>query len=80
VLADVTREGRPAVRLTLKIRYTPFFTKTFSRTLPKPTTDAAVVLAATRTLAGKRQPGRPIRLLGLRAEMTMPEPDPAERT
>ncbi len=78
VLADVAREGRPAVRLTLKVRYTPFFTKTFSRTLPEPTTDAAVILAETLTLVAKRQPGRPIRLLGLRAEMTMPELDPAE--
>ena len=75
MLADVAREGRPAVRLTLKVRYAPFFTKTFSRTLPEPTTDAAVILAETLALAGKRQPGRPIRLLGLRAEMTMPEPD-----
>jgi DNA polymerase-4 len=80
VLADVAREGRPAVRLTLKVRYAPFFTKTFSRTLPEPTTDAAVILAETLTLVAKRRAGRPIRLLGLRVEMTMPEPDPAERT
>ncbi len=80
VLADIAGEGRPAVRLTIKVRYTPFFTKTFSRTLPEPTTDAAVILAQTLTLLAKRQAGRPIRLLGLRVEMTMPEPDPAERT
>jgi DNA polymerase-4 len=80
VLADVAREGRPAVRLTLKVRYKPFFTKTFSRTLPEPTTDAAVVLAETLALTAKREAGRPIRLLGLRVEMTMPEPDPVERT
>jgi DNA polymerase IV len=80
VLTDVAREGRPAVRLTLKVRYTPFFTKTFARTLPEPTTDAAVILAETLTLVAKRQAGRPIRLLGLRVEMTMPAPDPAERT
>jgi DNA polymerase IV len=80
VLEDVGREGRPAVRLTLKIRYKPFFTKTFSRTLPQPTTDAAVILAETRALTAKREAGRPIRLLGLRVEMTMPEPDPVERT
>jgi DNA polymerase-4 len=79
VIADVAREGRPAVRLTLKVRYAPFFTKTFSRTLPEPTIDAAVILAETLALAAKRQAGRPIRLLGLRAERTMPESDPAER-
>jgi DNA polymerase IV len=73
VLDDVTREGRPAVRLTLKIRYKPFFTKTFSRTLPGgPTTDADLILAETLALIAKREPDRPVRLLGLRLEMTMP--------
>jgi nucleotidyltransferase/DNA polymerase involved in DNA repair len=57
VLADVAREGRPAVRLTLKVRYAPFFTKTFSRTLPEPTTDAAVILTETKTLVAQT-PGR----------------------
>jgi DNA polymerase-4 len=80
VLADVAGEGRAAVRLTLKVRYAPFFTKTFSRTLPEPTADASVILAETLALVAKRQAGRPIRLLGLRAEMTMPQPDPAQRT
>jgi DNA polymerase IV len=80
VLTDLGRDGRPAIRLTLKIRYAPFFTKTFSRTLPEPTADPAAVEAEALTLAAKREAGRPIRLLGLRAEMTMPEADPAERS
>ncbi len=79
VLADVEREGRPAVRLTLKVRYKPFFTKTFSRTLPEPTTDPDVVVSEALALAAKRETGRPIRLLGLRLEMTMPEPDDGDR-
>jgi DNA polymerase-4 len=66
--------------VTLKIRYKSFYTKTFSRTLPEPTHDAAVVLAEILTLIAKREPGRPIRLLGLRAELTMPAADPVERT
>jgi DNA polymerase-4 len=82
VLQDVAAEDRPATRLTLKIRYRSFFTKTFSRTLPEPTRDPAVVLAETLTLVAKRELGRPIRLLGLRIELTMPdaEPDPVDRT
>jgi DNA polymerase-4 len=80
VLADIEREGRPAIRLTLKIRYKPFLTKTFSRTFRQPTTDLAVILAEARALAAKREAGRPIRLLGLRLEMAMPEADPVERT
>lgn len=80
VLADLAREGRPAVRLTLKIRYVPFFTKTFSRTLPQPTADPGVVLSEALALTARRDVARPIRLLGLRLEMTMPGPDEAERT
>jgi DNA polymerase-4 len=80
VLADVVREGRPAFRLTLKVRYRPFFTKTFGHKLDEPTTDPEVVLAEALALADRREPGRAIRLLGLRAEMTMPEPDEGERT
>jgi DNA polymerase-4 len=80
VLEDIAGEDRPAVRLTLKVRYRPFFTKTFSRTLPEPTSDAGVVLAETLALAAKRQAERPIRLLGLRVEMAMDRPDPTERT
>jgi len=80
VLADVAPEGRPVVRITLKIRYQPFFTKTFSRTLREPTADGEAVLSEALALIAKREAGRPIRLLGLRLEMTMPEPDEAERT
>jgi DNA polymerase-4 len=80
VMQDVRAEGRPVIRLTLKVRYVPFFTKTFSRTLPSPTGDGGVIERAALELAAKREAGRAVRLLGLRAEMTMTEPDTAERT
>jgi len=76
VLADIEREGRPAIRMTLKIRYKPFFTRTFSRTLPDPTSDAETILTEAFALIAKREPDRPIRLLGLRLEMTMPDDVP----
>jgi DNA polymerase IV len=72
VLADVAAEGRPVIGLTLKVRYAPFLTKTYARKIPE-TSDPADVLARTLELAAKIEPGRPIRLLGLRAEMVMPE-------
>jgi DNA polymerase-4 len=72
VLEDVAREGRPVVRLTLKIRYAPFSTQTRSRKLRAPTSDPDEVLHAALALAGKIERGRPIRLLGLHAEMTVP--------
>jgi DNA polymerase-4 len=72
VLADVTAEGRPVIGLTLKVRFAPFLTKTFAMRIPA-TFDREVVLARALELLGKREPDRPIRLLGLRAEMPMPD-------
>ncbi|GAB3273699.1 hypothetical protein GCM10027449_11360 [Sinomonas notoginsengisoli] len=72
VLEDVAAEGRPVVGLTLKVRYAPFTTKTHARKVPE-TSDREKVLARALNLAGEIEPGRPIRLLGLRAEMAMPE-------
>ena len=72
VLEDVAAEGRPVIGLTLKVRYAPFTTRTYARKIPE-TSDASEVLARALDLATKIEPGQPIRLLGLRAEMTMPE-------
>ena len=47
-------------------------TKTMQRKIPE-TGDAEVVTARALELAEKIDAGRPIRLLGLRAEMPMPE-------
>ena len=72
VLTDVMAEERPVVGLTLKVRYAPFFTKTHARKIPA-TSDRNEILARTAELATEIEAGRPIRLLGLRAEMTMPD-------
>ncbi|WP_200846920.1 DNA polymerase IV [Arthrobacter sp. 18067] len=72
VLEDVAAEGRPVIGLTLKVRYAPFFTKTYARKIPE-TFDREEVLAQALELTAKMEPERPIRLLGLRAEMAMPE-------
>ena len=72
VLKDVAAEGRPVVGLTLKIRYAPFVTKTSRKKIPE-TFDPEMVLAGALELAGRIEPDRPIRLLGLRAEMAMPD-------
>jgi DNA polymerase-4 len=72
VLEDVAAEGRPVIGLTLKIRYAPFITKTTGKKIPE-TSDPAEVLAGALELAGRIEPARPIRLLGLRAEMAMPD-------
>lgn len=72
VLQDVAAEGRPVIGLTLKVRYAPFTTKTHARKVPE-TFDRDEVLARALDLAGAIEAGRPIRLLGLRAEMAMPD-------
>nr|WP_231715447.1 DNA polymerase IV [Arthrobacter gengyunqii] len=72
VLMDVAAEGRPVIGLTLKVRYAPFTTKTHARKIPE-TFDGNEVLARALDLAGAIEAGRPIRLLGLRAEMAMPD-------
>lgn len=71
-LDDVAGEGRPIVGLGLKVRYAPFFTKTFTRKIPT-TDDRAAVLAEAEALIAKIEPDRPVRLLGMRAEMAMPD-------
>jgi len=73
VLEDVAAEGRPVVGLTLKVRYAPFTTKTFSRRIRPPTSDRDEVLAHVLDLAAKRDTSRAVRLLGVRAEMPMPD-------
>ncbi len=72
VLEDVLAEGRPVVGLTLKVRYAPFLTTTHARKIPE-TFDRNEILARALDLAAGIEEGRPIRLLGVRAEMAMPD-------
>ncbi|WP_091232058.1 DNA polymerase IV [Microbacterium sp. 3J1] len=78
---DCAAEGRPVVRVHLKVRYAPFETKTFGRKLDAPTTSRGDVVAAAVALGATLDREREVRLLGVRAEMAMPEGgDPVERT
>jgi DNA polymerase-4 len=73
VVEDIDTEGRPAMRVHLKIRYRNFFTLTRSRKLPEPSNDPAVLGAAAVALLDKVEPDKPVRLLGVRLEMVPPE-------
>jgi DNA polymerase-4 len=68
VAEDVLKEGRPAARVAVKVRFAPFFTHTRSMTLPSPTTDASLLEKAALEVLAKFTLDRPIRLLGVRAE------------
>ena len=73
VVEDIQREGRACMRVHLKVRFAPFFTFTRIRKLTEPTFDPAVISATALELLLKLDDDRPIRLLGIRAEMTPPE-------
>ena len=60
------------LRVDLKVRYAPFFTFTRSRKLPEPTFDPEVI-AGRAGAYRELEDERPIRLLGVRAEMVPPE-------
>jgi len=73
VVADIRAEGRPCQRVHLKVRFAPFFTFNRSRKLPEPTWEPGVVAATALDLLRRLEDDRPIRLLGVRAEMIPPE-------
>ena len=50
VLVDIDREGRPAARVGLKVRFKPFITVTRSLTLPEPTSDPEALADAAVSL------------------------------
>ncbi|MBB4683226.1 DNA polymerase IV [Amycolatopsis jiangsuensis] len=68
VAQDVAEEARPVARVAVKVRFAPFFTQTHSVTLSEPSSDPAVLERAARDLLGRFPLGRPVRLLGVRAE------------
>ena len=73
VLDDIRAEGRPCARVHLKVRFAPFFTFQRSRKLPEPTWDSEVIARTAGELFDALGDDRPVRLLGVRAEMVPPE-------
>src|SRR5271169_4868356 len=66
--ADLVAEGRPAVRVVVKVRYAPFITETHGVTLASPSSEPAVISQAAADALGRLTGRRPVRLLGVRAE------------
>jgi DNA polymerase-4 len=62
VAAEVAETGRPVARVVVKVRYAPFDTVTHGVALTGDVAEAA------RTALAWFTPGRPVRLLGVRAE------------
>jgi DNA polymerase-4 len=73
VVADIRNEGRACARVFLKVRFAPFFTTNRVRKLPEPTFDVDTIAETALDLLRELGDERPIRLLGVRAEMVPPE-------
>ncbi|HEX5089206.1 MAG TPA: DNA polymerase IV [Nocardioides sp.] len=73
VKEDIDKEGRPAARVGLKLRYRPFITISRSLTLKTATSDADELAEAAVSLLDRVEKDRPVRLLGVRLEMVPPE-------
>ena len=74
VAQDVVDEGRPAVRVVVKVRFAPFFTQTRSVTLASPTSDPVAIERAALEALDRFDLGRPVRLLGVRADLAPAPP------
>jgi DNA polymerase IV len=72
VVADIDAEGRPAARVAIKVRFTPFTTLTRSLTLPSPSNDPETIAEAAESLLERLDSRKPVRLLGVRLEMVPP--------
>jgi nucleotidyltransferase/DNA polymerase involved in DNA repair len=70
VAEDVAAEGRAAVRVTVKVRFAPFVTSTHGAKLAEPSSDPAEIEQAALAALDLFTEHRPVRLLGIRAELT----------
>jgi DNA polymerase-4 len=70
VAADIAAGQRPAIRVVVKVRYVPFFTRTHGHALGAPATAAAPIEEAALAALDQFNGRRPVRLLGVRAEFT----------
>jgi DNA polymerase-4 len=68
LMQDVRAERRPVVRVVVKVRFAPFFTKQHGVKLLEPTEDEVTIERSVEAALVNFELGRPIRLLGVRVE------------
>ncbi|MBO0677407.1 DNA polymerase IV [Mycolicibacterium sp. S2-37] len=73
-LAEVVEQGRVVTRVAVTVRTKTFFTRTKIRKLPAPGVDADTITATALDVLGQFELDRPVRLLGVRLELAMPQP------
>jgi DNA polymerase-4 len=65
-------QGRKAVRILVKVRFAPFFTTSHSVTLPQPAVEPEAIERGALAALDRFDLDRPVRLLGVRAELAPP--------
>lgn len=70
---DLREEGRPAIRITVKVRFSPFVTHTHGVALEHPSLDGSEIARAALAALDRFELDRPVRLLGVRADLSRPE-------
>ncbi|MEU8246535.1 DNA polymerase IV [Nonomuraea sp. NPDC048916] len=73
VAADAIAGNRVIVRVSVKVRFAPFLTRTRQSKLCAPTTDAAALTRAALAVLGRFDLDRPVRLLGVAVDYEMPD-------
>ena len=68
--------SRIVTRVAVTVRTATFYTRTKIRKLDAPTTDADVIVAAALRVLDLFELDRPVRLLGVRLELQMPQEPP----
>jgi DNA polymerase-4 len=69
---ELAGQGREAVRILVKVRFAPFFTKSHSVTLPEPAVEPGAIERGALAALDRFDLDRPVRLLGVRAELAPP--------
>jgi DNA polymerase-4 len=72
-LSEVVAASRIVTRVAVTVRTATFYTRTKIRKLDEPTTDPDVVVAAALRVLDLFELDRPVRLLGVRLELQMPQ-------
>jgi DNA polymerase-4 len=72
-IAEIVDQNRVANRVAVIVRTSTFYTRTKIRTLPAPTTDRDLITRTALAVLDLFDFDRPIRLLGVRLELVMPE-------
>ncbi|MGA9375695.1 MAG: DNA polymerase IV [Mycobacterium sp.] len=78
-LGEVVAEGRAVTRVSVTVRTRTFFTRTKIRKLADPGTDPVSITAQALALLDDFELDRPVRLLGVRLELEMPDQENTQR-